>query len=98
MELIPTGLSITSQPWIGSPRCLRPTSVARVIGAASACREVRRHARIVQQLIDAAGMIEAAVGLEADSRDIAQFQLVSELRTEEAGRPIQRLHELVGGP
>src|SRR5215813_3061124 len=52
----------------------------------------------MQQLIDAARMIEAAIGLEVDCGDVAKIQLVPELRAEETSGSVERFHELIGGP
>src|SRR5262252_4170158 len=64
IEVSPTGLSMTSQPWIGVPRCLRATSAVRVAAiVVVVVVEIGHDAWIMQQLLDASGVIKAAIGL-----------------------------------
>src|SRR5262245_15749262 len=62
-EVIPAGLSMANQPWIGRPRRLRAIVAIRL-----AAGDVARHAWILQQRLDTAGAIEGLVELEADVR------------------------------
>src|SRR5262245_36209076 len=50
----------------------------------------------MQQLVDPAGMVKAAVGFELEAGNVAQLQLLPELGTEKAGCTIERGHERVG--
>src|SRR5690606_20917754 len=97
---MPAGLSMTSQPWIGSPRRLRAIVVLVAPGFLLALvpprREVARHRRVVQQRLDARGGVEGPVGGEADRWGIAQLDLVNDLAAEIAAGAVERLHHLRG--
>src|SRR5579883_1252068 len=56
LELIPKGLSRTSQPWIG-----RPCRLAVIVGRVLLRTEIALHLRSVQQFADAAGMVEGGI-------------------------------------
>src|SRR5215471_5517219 len=83
---MPAGLSMTSQPWIGMPRGLRVIALVAVVRRPL---QIALDPRIVEQLVDAAGLVESTVDLEADRRREAQADRVGKLGSEEAGGPVE---------
>src|SRR5580700_1588687 len=70
LELMPKGLSRTSQPWIGWPRRLRAI-VCGLIGSG----EIALDLGPMQQLVDAMRMIERQVEREGEAGGEAQRHL-----------------------
>src|SRR5579864_4706489 len=67
LDVIPSGLSRTSQPWTGRPRALRAIVPAVVVGC-----EIALDLGPVEQLVDAACMVERGVERESEARRKAQ--------------------------
>src|SRR5215472_11737394 len=83
-ELTPTGLSSTSQPWIGCPRRLRATVVLGVVVLCAVLRlgDVPLHLRAVQDLVDAARVLEGHVEHEGECRREAERHLSGDEATQ----------------
>src|SRR6266481_4806286 len=100
LELSPSGLSRMTQPWMGRPPRLRPIAVFVVPGAVAmlaallGAGDVALDVGAVQERLDAAGMIEGGVELEAQRRHVAQIELARDQAAHEAGATLQRGQDL----
>src|SRR5258708_16037298 len=79
LEVMPGGLSRTSQPWSGTPRRLRAIAVGLLRRIRLRLRQVALDFGPVQQLVDADGMVEGGVEGEGEPRGEAQRHLPPEL-------------------
>src|ERR1700730_13222643 len=93
LELMPKGLSRTSQPWIGRPRRLR-TIVARLVGKGQIALDLGS----MQQLVDAVGMIERRVEREGEAGRKAPRHVARDLALAILGRARQPGEHLVAMP
>src|ERR1700722_18708222 len=74
LELSPSGLSRTIQPWMGVPRRLRAIVSALRLSLV-VLDEVAHDLGAVEECLDAAGVVEGGVEGEAEARHVAQRQL-----------------------
>src|SRR6185437_12592863 len=96
-EVIPTGLSRTSQPSIGSPRRLFAIGLAdAVVRVVARRRQIALDLGTVQQLVDAARVIERGVEREGETRRVAQRHFAGELAAQIAGAARQPFDDLAG--
>ena len=91
---MPSGLSRTSQPWSGRPRRLRAIAVGLLRRIALRLREIALDLGPVQQLVDAAGMVEGGVEREGETGRVAQRHFARELTAQIAGAARQSRDDL----
>src|SRR5260370_10817522 len=96
LEVMPGGLSRTSQPWSGTPRRLRAIAVGLLRRIRLRLRQVALDFGPVQQLVDADGMVEGGVEGEGEPRGEAQRHLARELCAQIAGAARQPLDDFGG--
>src|SRR6185312_1295541 len=96
LEVMPNGLSRTSQPCSGTPRRLRAIAVRLIRRVCRGRRQIALDLGPVQQLVDAAGMIEGGVESEGQTGREAQRHLARELTAQIAGAARQPVDDLGG--
>src|ERR1700688_593649 len=94
VEVMPAGLSMTSQPSMRAPLRLRATAVLLV---ALAIRrrgpEVADHARVQEETVELGCASEGGVGLELELGRMAQPDRLGELSAQVGGSARERFHE-----
>src|SRR3546814_5200724 len=105
VEVRPSGLSMIIQP-LTAGACggalsadtglaamrilLRILAAAGFFLGAFVFRHILRHPRMVQDGVDARGLLEGVVGLEGPAGVVTQLQLLAELAAQEAGSVVPR--------
>src|SRR6185312_9222051 len=96
LEVMPKGLSRTSQPCSGTPRRLRAIAVGLIRRLRLGRRQIALDLGPMQQLVDAAGVVEGGVESEGESRREAQRHLARELPAQISGAARQPVDDLRG--
>src|SRR5580704_16438423 len=96
LDVMPKGLSRTSQPWSGTPRRLRAIAVGLLPRVRLPPRQVALDLGPVQQFVDAVGMIERRVEREGEAGREAQRHFARELTAQIAGAARQALDDFGG--
>src|SRR6266852_5023005 len=95
LEVRPSGLSRTTQPWIGRPPRLRPIAVLAVpvrlaaVIALARTHDVALDIGAMKQRVDAAGMVEGGIEHEAQRGHVTQIELARDQAAHEAGTALQ---------
>src|SRR5215831_935959 len=91
VDVMPWGLSITTQPWIGWPFFLRPIAVVII-----RCRKIALHPRGFQDRLDLLCLGEGLVLDEAQVGRELERDPATELATQEALVAVERSDDLLG--